>query len=180
MRDFGDAQHQTHLAFHSGSPCPYRVVAEILAGRPDPRDEVAVWHIPIPEYDKPPFSLNTHTTSRGAIAGMARERDALKARTRSAVRDAGVPVLPHVHVELHWQPGRNLAHRDADNCVATLKYMIDALHHPDPASQWQPIVPGDDAEYVSWSAPILHPAAKGEPGRIWLMLSCYIDTWVSA
>lgn len=36
----GVQAEETHEQFHYDSPCPYKVVAEVLAGRPDPRDEV--------------------------------------------------------------------------------------------------------------------------------------------
>lgn len=174
MRNVRDAQQETHVAYHYGSPCPYRVVAEIDEFNSDPRDLVAVWDIPIPGYDKPPLSLNDGRG--GSVFAHAAKRDALKARVRNAVLLAGVPELTHVHVELHWRT-KTRQKRDADNVVASLKYMIDALHHPDPAENtgWVPIVPGDDARYVSWSRPILHEPDKTLGPAIWLQLSSYLE-----
>lgn len=161
------AQDVTHALYHFGSPCPYEAVAAVLAGQPDPRDDVTVWEIDLPfAGGKPPMSLNDRQ-EHWAIH--AKKVELVKAITRNAVRGADVPELPYVHVELHYR-GRTNAVRDADNYVATLKRCIDALHQNDDRSLWVPIIAGDDARYVSWSQPVLHPAIRGAGAATWLVL----------
>lgn len=163
--DWATTPH-THEAYHQGHACPYLVVAAKLAGHPDPRDLTAEWRVDLPFLKgKPPMSLNDRRNPFAHSAMVAR----VKAITRNAVRDADVPVLGHVHVELHYQPRTNVI-GDADNLVATLKPCIDALHQPDERSRWTGIVPGDDARYVSWSPPVRHAAIKGHDARTWLIL----------
>jgi crossover junction endodeoxyribonuclease RusA len=165
----GDAQEVTHAAFHYGSPCPYEVMAAVMLGLPDPRDAVAEWRIDLPfAGGKPPLSLN----DRLHWAAHAARVEKIKAITRNAVREAGVPQLGHVHVVLHYRPAIN-RFRDIDNFIATQKVAVDALHQPDERSRWEPIVAGDDARYVSWSPPVLHPAIKGIPAATWLILTSY-------
>lgn len=163
----GVQEFETHAAFHYGSVCPYDAIAAVLAGQPDPRDDVAEWRIPLPFPEgKPIMSLNDRY-AHWAVRATRVEK--IKALTRTAVREADVPVLGHVHVELHYRPKTN-AIRDADNLVATLKPCIDALHQPDERSRWAGIVPGDDARYVSWSKPYIHRADKRLGPATWLIL----------
>lgn len=165
-----DIQHEQpdHGAYHYGSACPYRVVAAVLNGQPDPRDAIEEWRLPLPFRDnRPPMSLNDRYAH---FAIRANRVDGIKKLVRAAVIAAKVPVLDHVHVEFHYRPKANLV-RDADNLVATLKPCIDAIHQPfthDPA--WHPIVRGDDARYVSWTPPVLHPANKRLGPACWLVL----------
>lgn len=166
----GDARDITHVAFHNGSPCPYQAMADVAAGLPDPRDAVTVWEIDLPFADgKPPLTLN----ARDHWAAHATKVERIKAITRNAVRAASVPQLGHVHVELHYRPATN-RFRDIDNLVATQKPCVDALHQADERSHWEPIVPGDDPRYASWSPPVLHPPVKGLGAATWLVLRSYI------
>jgi crossover junction endodeoxyribonuclease RusA len=155
-----------HARYHQGDQCPYAVVASVLSGVGDPRDVELVMRVPLLfTGGKPPLSLN----DRLSWPAHARKVETIKAITRNAVREANVPTLGHVHVELHYRPKDN-RHRDEDNLVATLKPIIDALHQPDERSRWQPIVPGDDPRYVTWSRPTIHAAIKGEPASVWIVL----------
>lgn len=165
----GGAQDVTHALFHHGNPCPYEAIAAVLAGQPDPRDNVTVWEIDLPfAAGKPPLSLNGryHWAAHAALV------EKVKAITRNAVRGADVPQLGHAHIEMHYRPATN-RFRDIDNLVATLKPMIDALHQPDERSKWVPILAGDDPRYVTWSPPVLHPAMKGMEAATWML----IRTW---
>src|SRR6266700_3799470 len=137
-----DTQAATsHLAYHYGSPCPYGVVADVLLGLPDPRDAVAEWRIALPfAKGKPPLSLN----DRHSPFAHAAIVNKIKAIVRNAVREAAVPELGYVHVEMHYRPAINRI-RDVDNLIATLKPCIDALHQPDERPRWTGILPGDDA-----------------------------------
>lgn len=164
------AQDIEHVAYHYGSPCPYEAMAAVIAGEPDPRDAMTVWEIDLPfPAGKPPLSLNDRHNpfAHSAIVNK------IKAITRNAVRDAGVPTLGHVHVQMHYRPATN-RFRDIDNLVATQKPIVDALHQPDERSRWEGIVPGDDPRYVSWEPPILHKPIKGMTAATWLVLSSYL------
>jgi len=159
-----------HAAQHAGEPCPYQVAAAVLLGEPDPRQDVATWRIDLPfAKGKPPLSLNDRGMNPFAHANAVEK---VKAITRTAVREAGVPELAQVHVELHYRPLDN-RHRDEDNLVATLKPCIDALHQPDERSRWAGILPGDDPRYVSWSRPKIHRKVKGQVAATWLILRSY-------
>jgi crossover junction endodeoxyribonuclease RusA len=161
---------------HDGEPCPYLVAACHIQGLPDPRELVSEWRINLP-YEKPPMTLNNMPSNPFAKASKVKE---IKARVRNAVRDAGVPHLDRVHVELHYR-GKTNALKDADNLIATLKPAIDALHHADDLEsknldverRWVPIVDDDDGRYVTWRRPVLHRAEKGKPGAVWLILRSY-------
>lgn len=156
---------ESHWSFHYGSPCPYDVTAAWLLGEPDPRDAVSEWRIDLPFKDgKPPITLNGSHGNQFAHNAKVKY---VKSITRNAVRDAGVPHLDMVHVEIHWRPPTN-ARRDPDNVVATLKPCIDALHQPE--DRWSPIVDGDEPRYVSWSRPTIHPANKTLGPATWLIL----------
>lgn len=165
----------SHAAWHYGSPCPYYVVGELLAGRPDPRDTVAEWRIDISAAldakGKVPLSLNSRMHWAAHASAVAR----IKNVTRNAVLAADVPHLDHVHVEMHYQPRSN-RFRDIDNLVATLKPAIDALHQRDTAANvpvpFSPIIDGDDPRFLSWSPPVLHPWSSGHHG-LWLILRSY-------
>lgn len=157
----------SHTGYHHGWFCPDMVRAAIDQGDPDPNDTVAEWRIDLPfAAGKPPISLNDRSVHWAVHASKVEK---VKAITRNAIRDADVPSLGLVHVELHYR-GRTNAVRDADNYVATLKVCIDAMHHPDERSKWVPILPGDDARYVSWSKPYLHGAIKNAGAATWLIL----------
>lgn len=160
----------SHAGYHHGYPCPIDRLAALQAGRPDPIRGIAEWRIDLPfPAGKPPISLNDRSVHWAVHAAKV---DKVKAITRNAIRDAAVPELGQVHVELHYR-GRTNAVRDADNYVATLKVCIDAMHHEDPRSLWQPILKGDDARYVTWSQPCLHPAIKGTGAATWLILRSF-------
>lgn len=169
----GLANDVSHLVYHVGSVCPYAVVAEVLASRPDPRDAVAEWRLDISNALRPdgkvPLSLNYRLHWAAKATAVAR----VKAVTRNAVMTVDVPHLDHVHVEMHYRPKTN-RFRDVDNTVETLKVAIDALHHRDTSEHapvpYTPIVAGDDPRFVSWSPPVLHAWQRGLPPALWLVL----------
>lgn len=159
----------SHAGYHHGWPCLLERLHAIETGAPDPALGVAEWRVDLPFVaGKPPISLNDR---EGHWAVHASKVSKVKAITRNAIIEAEIPQLGAVHVELHYR-GRTNAVRDADNYVATLKVCIDALHHHDPllGARWQPILQGDDARYVTWSQPVLHPAVKGAGAATWLIL----------
>jgi hypothetical protein len=161
-----------HAGHHEGQPCPYWVALAHLTGQPDPRDRIAEWRVPIPFKDgKPLLSLNDRTTNYMAHASKVEK---VKALTRRALIDAEVPPLQHAHIELHYRP-KTRQLRDVDNLVATLKPCIDAFHQPDVRSGWVGLLPGDDARYVSWSPPVLHPPDKAQGPATWLLVRTSLD-----
>ncbi|WP_051165355.1 hypothetical protein [Nocardia testacea] len=141
--------------------------------------------LPLP-YSKPPLSLNDSGASRGAMFAKARVRRQIRA---DVCRLAALAYLPrgveHVTVQLHYQPRDNRT-RDTDNLAATLKPLCDALTVGKPASVTAKgrkiaavlgygIVRDDGPKWMSKPEPIIHPAVKGEAGRMWLEL-----TWPDA
>lgn len=166
--------HHPHR--HEGGPCPYFRVGLLLAGHPDPADDVAEWRIDLDGVldarGRVPLTLNSRLHWAATASAVKR----IKAITRNAVLAADVPHLAHVHVELHYRPKTN-QYRDPDNLVATMKPAIDALHHVDPEPNspvpFSPIVDGDDPRYVTWSPPTIHPWEKGSPPSLWLILRSY-------
>jgi crossover junction endodeoxyribonuclease RusA len=175
-----DLPERDHVARHFGEPCPYEVSAALLLGEPDPRDLVTEWSIDISSTlirGAAPLTLNRYPSNHFA---KNRAVAAIKARVRNAVRDAELPHLDRVHVQLHFRPATALF-RDQDNLVATLKPAIDALHQKDEREsadldqdrKWVPVIDGDDPRYVTWIPPVLHPPVKKQPAKMWLVLRSY-------
>jgi crossover junction endodeoxyribonuclease RusA len=73
---------------------------------------------------------------------------------------AGIPLLERFTAILHYQP-RDNRRRDTDNLVATLKPLVDGLRDAHVAVD-------DDTTHYRLSEPVIHPARKGEPARMWL------------
>lgn len=171
----------THRAYHHGEPCPYTVVASILATGHDPRADATTWTIPVDMVTgkgaglKPPLTLNG---GHGNLFAHAAAVKMLRNRTRNYLVELEVPMLDHVRVELHLRPATNVV-RDRDNLVATLKPCLDGMQ-PDKLERWAGIIPGDDPRYVSWVPPIIHRAVKGQPAMMWLVLTVYPEEAVDA
>lgn len=117
-------------------------------------------HTIVLPYTTPPLSLNDR--------GHWRTRNRLIASVRSdAARLAQRGRLPqkvaHVSVQLHYRP-RDNRHRDAINLTATQKALVDGLRD-------YGLVLDDDGRYVTDLMPAIHPAEKGQPGRLWLEIT---------
>ncbi|WP_244278017.1 hypothetical protein [Gordonia westfalica] len=65
-------------------------------------------------------------------------------------------------VSLHYTP-RDVRRRDADNLVPTLKAACDGLVDAG-------LVADDTPDLMTKQMPTIHPAEKGERGRLWLEL----------
>lgn len=114
------------------------------------------WTIALP-FSKP-LSLNdrmhwrvkaTHTKAwRGVAYDLARREQ--------------IPTLQRMTAVLHYRPRDNRA-RDVDNLVASLKPLIDGLRDAH-------VVDDDDTRHYTLTSPEIHRAAKGEPGRLWLVV----------
>ena len=144
------------------APCP--ACGQLTANPDDP-----IWQVDLSTCLKPNGSIPISLNDSGNHFALNQKRATVKARTRTALREADIPALAFIHVELHYRPKTN-KHRDYDNIVATLKPIIDAMHQPDERSNWQPIVEGDDPRYVDWSRPVIHQARKGDPPALWVVL----------
>lgn len=126
-----------------------------------------VWIVPLVGHARPPLSLNDRGLSKGAALKKARIIRGLRGLVATQLLAAGATRVPHVHVVLHYVP-RDRRPRDRDNLVATLKPCLDALHRAGrPGSPTAGIVADDTPEFVSWTAPVIHPAEPDAP-RLWL------------
>lgn len=79
------------------------------------------------------------------------------------MKQAQIPALQAIHVQLHYQPKDN-RRRDSDNLIATQKPCVDALVTAG-------IIPDDTGEFLDWSRPIIHPHTKGDSPGLWLIIT---------
>ena len=115
-------------------------------------------------YTKPPLSLNggVPTSVRAMRAKAALIAD-VRANGRLLARYAQLPRnVAHVRVQLHYAP-RDNRHRDAINLTPTQKALVDGFRD-------YGLVAEDDGRYVTDLMPVIHPAEKGQPGRMWIEL----------
>ncbi|MFC5993532.1 hypothetical protein ACFQE5_04790 [Pseudonocardia hispaniensis] len=111
-------------------------------------------------WDRPPLSLNDRMPRP--------QRDALVAKVR---RDAGWVAKAarlghhdHVTVLLRYQPARR-GRRDADNLVATLKPIADALVDAG-------LVDDDDPAHMTKHMPVIDAPTPGQRrGRLWIEIT---------
>lgn len=112
--------------------------------------------------------MNDRGYTRGAAmakAAKTREvRDTIMLLAAAAKLPKGVE---HVTVQLHYQP-RDSRRRDTDNLIATLKPCCDAIAAGTAKHPGYGMVPDDIPRWMSKPEPIIHPAVKGEGGRMWL------------
>lgn len=114
-------------------------------------------------YERPPLSLNDrhgHHHARGrAVAQVRRDVGWLARAARLGRHD-------HVSVQLHYTPVRR-GRRDADNLVATLKVVCDALVDVG-------LVVDDDPAHMTKPMPVIHrpdPNWSLGPHRLWLTIT---------
>ena len=122
-------------------------------------------------FSRPPLNLNdSPSVSRGAR--MARN-NAIQNIRDTAYWIAHQHKLPrglsHVTIQLHYQP-KTKRNTDAINLCATQKALVDGLIGT-PQKPGYGLAPGDDSRYVTDLMPVIHPAVKGQPGRLWLVLT---------
>jgi crossover junction endodeoxyribonuclease RusA len=135
-----------------------------MGGDPLSRFDVKAtsWRLALP-YSKPPLSLNDQpTASMGARMGRAALIKSVRRDGEMLARSAGIPPLARFSATLHWRPARN-ARRDALNLTATLKPLVDGLVDAGVCSD------DDTTRYVG-TEPMIHPAERGQPGRMWLVI----------
>jgi crossover junction endodeoxyribonuclease RusA len=111
--------------------------------------------VPLSANDPPP-------TSRGARMGRSEKVKAFRHAAFVLAQKAGIPRLERFTVVLHWQPPTN-RRRDVENYFPTLKPCVDGLVDAG-------VAPDDTPAYYVSSTPVLHPAVKGDPGRMWLIV----------
>lgn len=117
-------------------------------------------------YTKPPLTLNPAGvgTTRGAVYARAAQIRSVRADAAwLAHRDHLPRNVAHVAVQLHYRP-RDNRHRDPINLTATQKALVDGLRD-------YRLVPDDDPRFVTDLMPVIHPAEKRKPGRMWLELT---------
>lgn len=111
-------------------------------------------------WDKPHLSPNRrmHHQQRARFTSQLRRTAAWLAL--DAHNRAGNPAISHVDVRMHYRPVDN-RRRDEDNLTMDLKAFCDGVVD---SGRW---VPDDTPRFMRKHMPILHPAAKGKPARIW-------------
>lgn len=124
-----------------------------------PAGQPLEWRLPLPFVV--PLSMND-PAPMSRVARLMRA-DKVRAFRHAAVvlaRQAGIPPLQRFTAVFHWQPPTN-RRRDVENYFPTVKPLVDGLVDAG-------IAPDDTTEYYVSSTPVLHPAVKGDPGRMWL------------
>ncbi len=117
--------------------------------------DARTWQLELPITK--PLSMN----SRQHWRAKAKDVAAVRAAANRLAREAHIPALEQIIVELHYSP-RDRRRRDALNLVATLKPCEDGLVDAG-------VVPDDTAEYVIPTMPILDPP-NGKAGRLYLIV----------
>lgn len=112
-------------------------------------------------WDKPPLTLNDrfgHRAQHAAVVAKIRRDAGWVAKAARLGRH------DHVTVELHYQPQRR-GRRDADNLVATLKPVADALVDAG-------LVVDDDPAHMTKLMPVIDtPTAGQRRGRLWINIT---------
>ena len=112
-------------------------------------------------FTSPPLSMNDRGMSRGAAMAKAAKVKDIRETACFLAKATRLPKdLDYVVCTLHYQP-RDNRRRDTDNLIATAKPLYDGLVD-------YGLVPDDIPKWMSKPEPIIHPAIKGEPGRLWL------------
>jgi len=125
-------------------------------------DEAREWTLHL-AYTKPPMSLNdSPPASRGGRIALSKRKAGIRQHAADLARAAKIPRLERFAAILHYQP-RDTRSRDAMNLYGTHKHLVDGL------VEGGVCVDDDDAHFVDL-APVIHPARKGEPGRMWLVV----------
>lgn len=110
-------------------------------------------------FTKPPLNMNQrmHWAQKAKITKAIRHEAMIRCRA-TRIRKAN-----HITVQLHYQP-RDNRRRDSDNLVPTLKALCDGIVDAG-------VVTDDTPDYMTKIMPTIHPAIKGQPGRMWLEIT---------
>lgn len=123
---------------------------------PNPAEGRRTWTLPLPFTT--PLSLN----DRMHWQVKRKHTAAWRGTARDLARREQIPLLERFTAVLHYQPRDNRA-RDVDNLIASLKPLVDGLRDAH-------VAPDDSTRHYRLTSPEIHPARKGEPGRLWLVV----------
>lgn len=108
-----------------------------------------------------PLNMNDRPSiSVGAMHARRREVKAWREHARHLA--AGIPRVERFTAVLHYQP-RDNRRRDTHNLSRALKPLVDGLVDAG-------VCVDDDTVHYRGTEPVIHPARKGEPGRLWLVV----------
>lgn len=107
-----------------------------------------------------PLSMN----DRGHWAPRARKIRQVRDTACWLTRAAHLGRCSRVRVELHYQPAVRRG-RDSDNLATLFKVCVDG------ACIDSGLVPDDTDRYVERVWPTIHPVVRGEPGRLWMVVT---------
>jgi crossover junction endodeoxyribonuclease RusA len=120
-----------------------------------------IWTLPL-AFTKP-LNLNDRPSiSVGAMHARRKEVKAWRMHAADLAKAAGIPRLERFGAQLHYQP-RDNRKRDTHNLARAMKPLVDGLVDGH-------VCVDDDTEHYRGFEPVIHPARKGEPGRIWLVV----------
>ena len=110
------------------------------------------------------MSLNdSPPASRGGRIALSKRKASIRAHAADLAKAAGIPRLERFSAVLHYQP-RDTRNRDAMNLYGTHKHLVDGLVEGG-------VCVDDDVAHFVDLAPVIHPARKREPGRMWLVVT---------
>lgn len=105
-----------------------------------------------------PLSMNDRQHWRPKAKAVRAVREA----TYALARQARIPALGRVSIELHYAP-RDNRRRDAINLAATVKPIEDGLVDAG-------VVPDDTAEYVEPTHAVIDPPTRAATGRLYVIV----------
>lgn len=112
------------------------------------------WVLDLPDQPYPSLNGREHWSVKN------RKAQAWRTATRLLAREAKVPALDAIVVRLdYWPPDRR--RRDRDNLMAVVKHCIDGLRDAH-------VIVDDDADRVTFTAPVIHPA-RDDRQPMWLL-----------
>ena len=117
-----------------------------------------LYTIPV-TFTKPPLNMN----QRMHWAKKAKLTKAIRHEAFVRCRAARIPKAGHITVQLHYQP-RDNRRRDPSNLMPTQKALVDGIVDAG-------VVPDDTPQYVTETIPTIHPAIKGQDGKMWLEIT---------
>lgn len=119
------------------------------------------WTLPL-AFTKPLNMNDRPSISVGAMHARRREVKAWREHARDLARAQHLPRLDRFTAVLHYQP-RDNRRRDTHNLARAVKPLIDGLIDAG-------VCVDDDTVHFRSTEPVIHPARKGEPGRLWLVV----------
>jgi crossover junction endodeoxyribonuclease RusA len=116
-----------------------------------------------------PLSMNDRpTASMGAMHARRREIKAWRNTAHLLALSARIPRLSRFTVEYHYRPAVN-RNRDPQNLARGLKPLVDGLVDAGVSDD-------DNPAHYTGTEPTIHPAVKGQPARLWLVVRDLSET----